>query len=177
MKTRRIGLPSLDPARGPTIDNVEKSIGQPKSRHIRGRSKPRIHVAVGALDDVRLLFGAQLSEVRLVGPDDKPDLFVLTGQDIEDIVEEAQAAAAHADTRDQESVPAAVVDRLLAGENPARVWREHRGLTLSAVAEKAGIGKGYLSQIEKGERRGTVATLGKLALVLRIDLVDLALGE
>jgi hypothetical protein len=46
------------------------------------------------------------------------------------MVEEHEAAAAFAATRDQESVPDAIVGRLIDGENPIRVWREHRGLSL-----------------------------------------------
>jgi transcriptional regulator with XRE-family HTH domain len=45
---------------------------------------------------------------------------------------------------------------------------------LNALADKAGIGRGYLSQIESGSRSGTVATLRKLAAVLAVDLDDLA---
>ena len=35
-------------------------------------------------------------------------------------------------------VPAAVVNRLVGGENPLRVWREHRGMTAKALAEALG---------------------------------------
>ena len=40
---------------------------------------------------------------------------------------------------DEELVPAKVADRILADENRIRVWREHRGLTATTLAEKAGI--------------------------------------
>ncbi len=55
---------------------------------------------------------------------------------------------------DEELIPAEIVDRLLSGENRLRVWREHRGLTIRALAEKAGLAQPYLSQIETGRRRG-----------------------
>jgi transcriptional regulator with XRE-family HTH domain len=66
-----------------------------------------------------------------------------------------------------------VIDRLIARENPVRVWREHRGHSLRQLAQRAGMGIGYLSQIENGERKGTVDTLKKIAAALNVDLDDL----
>lgn len=66
-----------------------------------------------------------------------------------------------------------MVDRILAGENLVRVWREHRGLTVAGLAEKAGITQPYLSQIETGKREGTLATMKKIASALRVKLDDL----
>ncbi|MBA4791108.1 MAG: helix-turn-helix transcriptional regulator [Rhizobiales bacterium] len=74
---------------------------------------------------------------------------------------------------EEELVPAAVVERLLAGENPVRVWREHRGLSMSAVASMANIAQPFLSQIETGKRDGTVDTLKKLAATLNVTIDDL----
>ncbi|MCF4129475.1 helix-turn-helix domain-containing protein [Methylobacterium sp. SyP6R] len=74
---------------------------------------------------------------------------------------------------EEEMIPVEVVDRLLSGENRVRVWREHRGLTATALAEKAGIAQAFLSQIETGRREGTVETLRKLARALDLTLDDL----
>lgn len=73
----------------------------------------------------------------------------------------------------QELVPAAIVDRLIAGENPIKVWREHRGLTQQQLADACGISKPYVSQIESGAREPTVATLKALAAALAVDIDDL----
>lgn len=91
----------------------------------------------------------------------------------EGAAEDAADRAAFERTKDQERVPAELVDRLLAGENPVRVWRQHRGLTLEALAGAAGIGKAYLSQIETGGRTGPIATMRRLATALQVDLDDL----
>jgi DNA-binding XRE family transcriptional regulator len=72
-----------------------------------------------------------------------------------------------------EVVPAALVERLANGENPLRVWREYRGLTQQALAEAAGIGKSYISQLEAGTKTGALGTLRALAAALNIDLDDL----
>jgi len=85
-------------------------------------------------------------------------------------LESALAEAAHAATEDEESFPDAVVERLVAGENPIRVFREHRGLSIRKLAEAAGISAGYLSDIETGKRTGTTATIKALAEVLAVDL-------
>ncbi|WP_163836814.1 helix-turn-helix domain-containing protein [Spartinivicinus ruber] len=72
-----------------------------------------------------------------------------------------------------ELVPDAVVTRLLDGENPVKVWREHRGLKQKQLAEKLEIMAAYLSQIEKGEKSGSVDVLKRIAEVLNVDLDDL----
>ncbi len=91
-------------------------------------------------------------------------------EDLED-TRDMQAAVANAATR--EYVPVEVVDRLRAGEHPLRVWRKHRGLTLAALAEKSGVGRSYIGDIESGKKPGSVRALKALADALRVDLDDL----
>ncbi len=55
-----------------------------------------------------------------------------------------------------ELVPAAVLDRLLAGEPPLRVGREHRGLPQTALAEATGVHGVVIADIEAGRRRGSL---------------------
>ena len=74
---------------------------------------------------------------------------------------------------EEELIPAEMVMRMVAGESPVRVWREHRGLTMAALAERAGIARPYLSQIETGKRDGTAQTMKKLALALDVTVDDL----
>jgi DNA-binding XRE family transcriptional regulator len=114
-----------------------------------------------------------LTGAELVEDPDRAELVVMTPEDFTDLIEDAAATAAYHHTRDQERVPIGVVDRLIAGENPIRVWREHRGYTLRQLAERAWVGIGYLSQIENGERKGTIETLKKIATALEVDIDDL----
>lgn len=74
---------------------------------------------------------------------------------------------------EEELLPEDMVGRILDGENPIRAWREHRGLTVKALAEAAGIAPAYLSQLETGKRDGTVATVKKLADALGVSVDDL----
>lgn len=76
-------------------------------------------------------------------------------------------------TGEEETVPATVVDALLGGDNPVKVWREHRGLTQEALATQAGISKAYLCQIETGKRAGAIKTLRGIAAALRVSVDDL----
>ena len=97
-------------------------------------------------------------------------------EDAEDIAS-ATAILERIKQGEEELVPAHVVERLLGGENPITVWREHRGMTISALAEKAGLSQSYLSQIESGKREGKVGVLASLARALSVDLDDLVTIE
>ncbi len=87
-----------------------------------------------------------------------------------------ERAAAEAESRrlgGEEYLPADMVDRLIAGESPLRVWRKHRKLTLQALGEVAGVTHPYISQIETGKREGTAKVWRKLAAALNVDLDDI----
>lgn len=70
-------------------------------------------------------------------------------------------------------IPAAVVNAILDGEQPVRVWREQRGQTQEALAAKAGISKAYLCQIETRKRVGALKTLKAVADALAISVNEL----
>ena len=94
-------------------------------------------------------------------------------QDIRDYDEAKLAIASGA----EELIPSEVTYALLDGENPIRVWREYRGLTQQQVADKAGISKPYLSQLESGQRKGTTEVLAAVARALNLSLDDLVMSE
>ena len=73
-------------------------------------------------------------------------------------------------------MPAEVVDRLLAGEAPLRVWRQLRGVTATQVAAAAQITPAHISKIESGKGDPSVALLKKLTRVLRVDMEALVGG-
>jgi transcriptional regulator with XRE-family HTH domain len=60
----------------------------------------------------------------------------------------------------------------LVGER-LRAARRERGLSVGALAEAAGIGKGSLSEIENGARNPTLGTLQALAGTLGVPLATL----
>ncbi|MGY2047302.1 helix-turn-helix domain-containing protein [Methylobacterium sp. JK268] len=74
---------------------------------------------------------------------------------------------------EEEVIPDEVVGRLLSGESRIRVWREHRGLSVAALAELAGLSQATLSQVEAGKRDGTVEIDRAIAGALNLTLDDL----
>lgn len=72
-----------------------------------------------------------------------------------------------------EIVPHAVVKRLADGENPFRVWREHRGLTTRELSDKCGITVAHLSQVETGKRDPSLSLLKRLSKHLNVDIDEL----
>ena len=76
-----------------------------------------------------------------------PDHVLVERQYLEDIEDDASRRAFE-DSRGEESVPSDMVNLLLDGENPIRVSRRHRGLTLEVLATKVGVTKGFLSQLK-----------------------------
>ncbi len=91
-------------------------------------------------------------------------------EDLEDAAR-VREAVEHPETR--EYLPAELVNRLMAGEHPVRIWREHRGLTVAALAEKAGVAPAYVSEIENRKKPGSVRAMKALAAALAVDLDDL----
>ncbi len=75
--------------------------------------------------------------------------------------------------RDEERFPLEMVDRLLADENPIRVFREYRDMTQRELAQKVGVNPAYLSQIETGRRGGSSKVLRAIANALGVDLDDI----
>ena len=98
---------------------------------------------------------------------------VASAEDAEDL-RAADEVLRNLATGEDELIPSAFVDRLLAGENPIRVWRDLRGMSAKDLAAKAGISQSYVSQLENGERDGTFNTMKRIAGVLGVTLDDLA---
>lgn len=71
-------------------------------------------------------------------------------------------------------LPLAVVDALANGENPIRLLRRFRRLTQIKLAGMIGITQGYLSDLEKGKRKGTLELHQKIAGALGVPLDLLA---
>jgi antitoxin component HigA of HigAB toxin-antitoxin module len=117
-----------------------------------------------------------MSKVQVIEKDGKPDFYVVPADiwdRVKEMVEDAEDAAAYAEAvanDDGVRYPAAVALAMAYGATPQRAWREHKGLTLQALADAAGVSKPYVSQIERGTRKGTAATLKRLADALGVPM-------
>ena len=74
---------------------------------------------------------------------------------------------------EEELIPAGVVDRLIDGDPPLRVWREFRNLTQAGLARASGVNRVQIVEIEAGRSTGSVHTLRKLSDALRVAMDDL----
>jgi len=71
-------------------------------------------------------------------------------------------------------LPIELVDRMIAGEHPVRIWREHRGMSVNELARKTDVPSSYLSEIENGKKPGSLAAMRALAKGLGVTMDDLA---
>jgi len=120
--------------------------------------------------------------VQVIERDGKPEYAVVPYEEWQRLLElaeeaedirDAEQAMRELENGEDELIPGEMVARLLDGEPPVRVWREHRGLTQAQLAERAGVTQGAVAQIESGKRRGSVDLLRKLAAALGVDVDDL----
>lgn len=108
-------------------------------------------------------------------------MVLLTDDEYRSLVEDAEhyadiVAAVEAQKRreaGEEYVPAEVVRALIEGENPLKVWRKHRGMTLQALADKVGRKPSFIGKLEKGQNEGGIKLWQSLAKALDLDLDDL----
>ncbi len=113
--------------------------------------------------------------VQVIEKEGKPEFAVLPFEEYEMLLERLEDLEDARDLREYrtnpgESFPTAFADRLLEGENPIKLWREYRGMTQGALAEKVKVTAAHISQIESGKRECSVKLLQSLAKTLNIDM-------
>jgi len=74
-----------------------------------------------------------------------------------------------AEARAEAPLPEAVSAAILAGDSVLKALRVWRGMTQVQLAEAAGIGQGYLSELEARAKTGSSETLTKLAHCLDVQ--------
>jgi DNA-binding Xre family transcriptional regulator len=121
-----------------------------------------------------------MKAIRPLG--EEGDTVLLSRADYESLLRQAEDAGdavqireaeARIEAGEDEYVPIALTKRLMAGEVPVRVWREHRGLSARALASRAGISTAYLSQMETGKKPGSFDAMAKVARALGVRMEDL----
>ncbi len=55
--------------------------------------------------------------------------------------------------------------------------RKQAGFTFDAFVEETGLGRGYISELERGLVVPTITTLNKVAAALELTMADLLLGD
>ncbi|HUS83506.1 MAG TPA: helix-turn-helix transcriptional regulator [Anaerolineales bacterium] len=119
--------------------------------------------------------------VHIINKDGRPEWAVIPYEEYIRLRDEAEMlqdvadydAAKEALEQGEELIPSEVTFAILNGENPTRVWRNYRALTQQELADRAGISKPYLSQIETGKRTGTAEVLAAIANALGVTLDEM----
>lgn len=109
---------------------------------------------------------------------DGKNYVLLSEEDYEDLIDGLHANSVMARiAAGEETWPMELVEARARGENPVRVFRKYRGMTMTELTEAAGISQPHLSEIENGKKTGSVEVLKRIALALRVDLDDLVVWE
>jgi len=123
-------------------------------------------------------------DVQIIEKDGEPEYAVVPIEAyrrmvaaLEDAADSAAIERAWTEDAAGETIPGEVVRAILDGEPSLRVWRKYREFTLDALAERVGVSKGYLSQIENGQKPGTLGLFRQLASILNVAMDELVRWE
>lgn len=72
-----------------------------------------------------------------------------------------------------EYMPAYVVNAILDGESPVKVYRKYRKMTQAELAAEAGLSVDMIKKIESGKSDGSLKSLKAIAAALKVDLEDI----
>ncbi len=118
---------------------------------------------------------------QIIEKDGRPEWAVIPFEDYRCLLEIAEDSADLRAAREavaaiaagEELIPGELVQRLCDGENPLRVWREHRGISTAALALASGIDEAVILGLESGNLGLQADLQERLAAVLRIAADDL----
>lgn len=97
------------------------------------------------------------SEETIELPKAEYEALLQRSEDLDDL--QAAMEADHSGTR----IPHPVALAISEGGSPVTAFRTHKGWTLRELARRAGLSPGYLSQIERGIKPGSVKVLSRIA--------------
>lgn len=105
-------------------------------------------------------------------------LVVIAEADYLALVDAADIASAdRARAESDFSVPAEVLDAMLAGKSPIAAWREHRGISQTELAKTAKMLQPGLARIENAKSRLRAGTANRLAKALSVPVWALQLDQ
>lgn len=99
------------------------------------------------------------------------DKVMISAKDFEDMLDALAFDEATANAG--EFFPLEMVNRMIDGESPLKVFREYRSFSQKQLADKAGVSQTTVAEIEGGRKRGSVETLKALAEALDVAIDDL----
>ena len=90
-------------------------------------------------------------------------------EDARDIAD-AREIASRIARGEGEYFPSEVVNAILNGENKIKVFREYRGLTQEALAEKINKSVAMIRKLENGSSDGSISTIKAISDALKVDV-------
>lgn len=112
---------------------------------------------------------------KITAPDGTA-LVVITEADYLALIDAADIAAGNRARAESDfRVPAEVLDAMLGGKSPVAAWREYRGLSQAALADKAAMKQPALARLEKDKPKLRADTIARLAKAL--DVPEWALKQ
>ena len=87
-------------------------------------------------------------------------------EELEDRIDGLTVRLARMESANDESLPHALVLRLHHGEEPVRVWREHRGFSIDELARLAAFDPARLRELDDGLMEPTRREISRLAVAL-----------
>jgi DNA-binding XRE family transcriptional regulator len=67
------------------------------------------------------------------------------------------------EAEDGSRIPHEVAILIMSGMSPLAAFRNHLGISLRGLSQKTGISRSYLSEIERGRKSGSTATISRIA--------------
>ena len=105
-------------------------------------------------------------------PQQEYERLIAAAELLEDI-RSYDAAKAAMEYDDGEAIPHDFMKILINTDSPLKAWREYRGLSQYQLADRAGVNRVQIIDIEKGKSNGSIATMKKLAGALDVTLDDI----
>lgn len=90
-------------------------------------------------------------------------------EDARDIAD-AKEIAARIERGEGEYFPSEVINAILDGENKIKIFREYRGITQEALAEKINKSVAMIRKLENGSSDGSISTIKAISAALKVDV-------
>ncbi len=115
---------------------------------------------------------------QIIEKDGVPEFVVLPFAEYENLMNIAEEKFDAADVlafreNGEQTFPGEVLDSLLAGNSPIKVFRKYRNMTQGELAKSIGKSLTYIAKLEAGDRKGSVDVLSNIAEALNVDLDQL----
>lgn len=114
-----------------------------------------------------------MSEIQRLTIDGK-NYVLLSEEDYEDLIDGLKASEIMARiAAGEETWPHELIVELMETDSRIRTYRNYRKMTVAELAQSADISEPTLSEIETGEKTGSIDELKRIAAALKVDLDDL----